>query len=299
MNLTNDFRKKVAAALLDIRPNFSGSDEAFAKQWKINKSVFSRIKSGEVDNLLKDSHWLSIGRQLEVRMDARVWKPARTKVFTKIEQEVDFCQQNSKSKVFVDDSDIGKTFAAKYLARTRSNCFYVDASQAKTPTLFARELAKAIGVDSNGQLHEVKANIKYYLAQLPKPMIIVDEAGDLRREAFQDLKEYWNATENVCGWYLLGAEGLREFIKTGIKHKTVGFTEIFSRFSSRYSSVVPVGRQVRQDFYRELITDVLNANAPAGTDINAIVAKCLVMDKEEGRIGGLRRAESLLILHSA
>src|SRR5690606_14223791 len=136
-----------------------------------------------------------------------------------------------------------------------------------------------------------------YLRMLPNPIIIVDEAGDLERPAFLDLKEYWNATENGCGWYLMGAEGLREHIKRGISNKKVGFSEIFSRFSERYSSAVPIDEHQKQQFYRKLISDVLKVNAGPGVDVNLILHKCMAKDSDN-RIGGLRRAESLLILHS-
>lgn len=297
MNLPQNFKEEVSTALLAVRPNFSGSDSAFAKQWNINSAVFSRIRKGEREGLLRDAQWLTIGRQLNITLNQRVWQIARTEVFEIIEEDIDFCQSHSKSKMFVDDCGIGKTYTAKYLARTRKNCFYIDASQCKTRHLFTRALARVIGVDAIGKLHDVKEDIKFYLKTLPQPMIIIDEAGDLDRPAFLDLKEYWNATENMCGWYLMGAEGLREYIRKGMKSKKVGFRELFSRFSERYTTVVPTDLQDKQQFYKRLITDVLKVNASGEVNLNEIIHKCLTKD-EDNKIGGLRRAESLLILHS-
>lgn len=298
MELTQEFRLKVAEALMSQREKFSGSDAAFAKQFDLNSAIFSRIRNGETEKVVSDSKWLRIGRFLGININDRKWQIAKTAVFQIIEEDIDFCQTHSKSKMFVDDCGIGKTFTAKYLARTRKNCFYIDASQCKTRHLFTRALAKAIGVDSNGRLHEVKEDIKYYLNTLPTPIIVVDEAGDLDRPAFLDLKEYWNATENGCGWYLMGAEGLREFIKKGMRNKKVGFAEVFSRFSEKYTTVVPTSPNEKQDFYRQLITDVLRANCNNSDLVKQVTLKCL-RKEENNNIGGLRRAESLLILHSA
>ena len=297
MELNQQYRQQVAEALLAKRQQFSGSDAAFAKQMDLNGAIYSRIRNGETEGIVADSKWLRIGRSLGVNLSDRKWQVAKTDVFTIIEEDVDFCQTHSKSKMFVDDCGIGKTFTAKYLSRTRKNCFYIDASQCKTRHLFTRALAKAIGVDDKGKLFEVKEDIKYYLNTLPTPMIIIDEAGDLDRPAFLDLKEYWNATENTCGWYLMGAEGLREFIKKGMRNKKVGFAEIFSRFSERYTTIVPVDVHEKQDFYRQLITDVLQANCDKADVIKTVTLKCL-RKEENNNIGGLRRAESLLILHN-
>jgi hypothetical protein len=297
ITLSKEFKNNVITALLEQRKNYDGSDNAFSKQWSMNNAVYSRLKSGEREGLLKDSQWLNLGRELGISMNERKWNMARTDVFTVIEEDVMFCQNYAKGKMYVDDCGIGKTFSAKYLSRTLKNCFYVDGSQAKTKQLFIRLIAKTIGVDDRSKYSEVKANIKYYLKLLPNPMVIIDEAGDLEYTAFLELKELWNATEGACGWYLIGAEGLRAKIEKGMNNKKVGFKEMFSRYSEKYSSVVPRDRQERIGFYRKLITDVLSVNMSNKDSLGTIVKRCLTTD-ESGHIGGLRRAESLLILNS-
>ena len=296
MNLQIQFKEKVMAALLEARKNFDGSDTAFAKQFQIHNSVYSRLKSGFTEGLLKDAQWLNIGRVLGVTLNDKKWNVARTEVFNIIEEEVTFCKEFSKARIFVDDCGIGKTFSAKYLSRNLKNCFYIDASQAKSKHQFVRLLARTLGVDEKGKYIEVLANIKYYLHVLPSPIIIIDEAGDLDYNAFLEIKELWNATENVCGWYMMGAEGFRAKIERGINNKKVGFREIFSRFSEKFSSAVPVEKMSRIDFYKKLIMDVLSVNTENKSLIPGIVNKCLV--QQDGNIGGLRRAESLLILNS-
>lgn len=295
LQITAEFKEKVVAALLEQRANFDGAESAFARQWSMSPSVFNRLKNGERDGLIRDNAWLTIGRELNVSLTERKWNMARTEVYNIIEEDVLFCKQFSKARICVDECGIGKTFSAKYLSRTLKNCFYVDASQAKTKQLFVKLIAKTIGVDAAGRHADVKANIKYYLRMLPQPIVIIDEAGDLDYNAFLVLKELWNATEGVCGWYMMGADGLRNKIERGIAHKQVGYKEIFSRYSERYTSVVPAGNGERMGFYRKLITDVLAVNMSDTSNLNGIVKRCLTTDG--GNIGGLRRAESLLILN--
>ncbi len=298
MKLPPKFKKEIINALLAARNNYDGSDSAFATSFGLNGSVYSQIKQGKSpDGLIKDNKLLTIARILGVNQNERNWKAAKTEVFEYIEEDIDFCQKYSKAKIFVDQCGIGKTFTAKYLSRTRKNCFYVDASQAKTKQLFIRLIAKTIGVDSTGKYAEVKADLKYYLQQLPQPIIIIDEAGDLHYPAFLEVKELWNATEGTCGWYLMGANGLRAKISKGINNKKVGFEEIFSRFSDRYTSVVPTDINERKKWYRQIITQVLRANMENKKNLNQIVSQCLKAD-HEGNISGLRRAESLLILNN-
>lgn len=295
LQITREFKESVIRALLEVRKNYDGSDAAFAKQWSINGSVYNRLKGGERDGLLKDAQWLNMGRELGVTMNERRWNMARTDVFSVIEEDIMFCKEHSKAKICVDECGIGKTYSAKYLSRTLKNCFYVDASQAKTRQLFVRLIARTIGIDHTGKYAEVKANIKYYLRMLPKPLVIIDEAGDLDYSAFLEIKELWNATEEACGWYMIGADGLRSKFERGIAGKKVGYKELFSRYSERYTTVVPSGNSDKLAFYRKLITDVLSANMTDTSNLGGIVKRCLATDS--GHIGGLRRAESLLILN--
>lgn len=294
MNTTNEFKQKVLEALMSAREHFDGSDARFAKQYGLSTSVFSALKNGRTDRQLSEAQWLNLGRRLDVSTQNRKWNIARTEVFDVIEEEVLFCKEYSKSRIFIDDCGIGKTFTARYLSRNLDNCFYVDASQAKTKQKFVRLLAATLGVEGNGTMADVLDGIKYYLATLPKPVVIIDEAGDMDYNAFLEIKALWNATENVCGWYMIGAEGLAAKIERGIANKKVGFREIFSRFSEKFSRITPVDRTDRMEFYKRLISDVLTANTPDKALIPEIVRKCLV--QTGGKAGGLRRAESLLIL---
>lgn len=297
LNITNEFKAEALKQLLEQRQNFTGSDAAFAKQWNLNSAVFSRLKNGETANLIRDTQWLSIGRELGMSLNEKKLKTTRTDVLTLIEEDVTFCQQYAKSRMFIDDSEIGKTIAARYLSKTLKNCFYVDASQAKTKQLFVRLIAKTIGIDHDGKYADVKANIKYYLKMLPNPMVIIDEAGDLEYKAFLEIKEFWNATENACGWYLIGADSLLALFEKGIRNKKVGFRETFSRFSSSFTKATPNNLPEKVTFYRKLITDVLKGNEVPQAKIDVVVKACLRQD-ESGNISGLRRAESLLILNS-
>jgi len=294
---TTQQKQTIVAQLMEQRKNFDGTDQQFAKQWDINYSVFSRLKTEKTfDGLLREAQWLNLGRELDVELSERKWNMARTEVYNMIEQDVTFCQQNAKAMICVDDCGIGKTFSAKYLSRKRKNCFYIDASQAKTKQAFIRLIAKTIGVDDKDKYLRVKANIKYALKMLPNPIVIIDEAGDLEYTAFLELKELWNATDKACGWYMMGADGLRAKIERGIQNKKVGFRELFSRYSERFTSIVPIDRNEKIAFYKKLITDVLSVNMSNKTKLNEIVRRCLVND-DSGNIGGLRRAESLLILN--
>ena len=309
MKVTNDFRDAVMDALLLRKENHIGTEKSFATQWQINNAVWSSLKSIKKDRAegtdtsyfgkLKDTDWIRLGRAMEVLTNNRKWNTVKTDVFLTIQEDMLFCKENAKARIFVDECAIGKTHTAKYMSRQLPNCYYVDCSQCKTKSEFIRLIALRIGVDHKGSLIEITETIKYWLNGMDKPLVILDEAGDLNQAAFLAIKEMWNATEGACGWYMMGADGLRAKIDRGYNNKRLGYAEIFSRFSEKYASVVPHGKEDRKAFYSRLITAVLyaNMNENERRELPTIVKRCLVNDNR-GRLGGLRRAESLLILHA-
>lgn len=299
MILTNEQKKLIVEAIKEQRANYDGTDEQFAHSLGINPSVFSRMLTTDVlDGLLRNDKWMDLGRELDVTLKKIKWNVVRTDVFSAIEEDIKFCKQYSKSRICVDSSDIGKTTTAKHLSKQLKNCFYIDVSQCKEKTEFIRQLAKAVGVNPNDKIINLKKKTKYMLKSLPEPIVILDEAGDMRYETFLTCKEYWNGTEGACGWYMIGADALREWIERGKKNKKVGFYEMFNRYGANYTTLVPVDNKKKIAFYKKLITDVVKANLPDKTKINQIVNMCLVQDKESGEISGLRRISSMILLNN-
>lgn len=289
--------EKCVEALLEASKNYGGTSTQFARKYGMSASVWSEIKNGRTEGKLSPQKWLNIAAILGVKDTDRVWRMARTEVYNAIEEGVMACKEYGWGMIFVDKCAIGKTYSAKYLAKTLKNCFYVDGSQCKTKILFTRTLAQVIGVESGGRYQDVKLRIKNALNVLEKPVVIIDEAGDLEYNAFLDLKEFYNATEGSCGWYMMGANGLRKKITDGISRESVGFEEIFSRFSDAYAHVVPTNKDEQIDFYRRLLTDVLSVNMTDRTNLNKLVNQCLAVGTGNN-ITGLRRAEKILILNS-
>ena len=135
------------------------------------------------------------------------------------------------------------------------------------------------------------------LRMLPEPVVILDEAGDMKYETFLVCKEYWNGTEGACGWYMIGADALREWIERGKRNRKVGFYEMFNRYGANYTVLTPGDNKEKLQFYKKLVTDVVKGNLKDKGNLNTIVAKALVKNEDTGEYSGLRRIESLLLLN--
>ncbi len=278
--ITSENKKQILAAIAANRENYP-SDAKHAASLGIATSVYSTLKNGQVDKALSEANWITIARRLGVDLRGGIeWKAARTATFDFIASQLEFCQQSSLSAILCDIPNIGKTFTARYYVKGHRNAVYIDCSQVKTKLKLVRKIATEFGISGNGRYSDIYEDLVYYLRAIDRPLIVLDEAGDLQYEAFLELKALWNATERCCAWYMMGADGLKEKIDRSIEHKKVGYTEMFSRFGDRYSKVTPDDGKDREKFLRDQAGAVARLNAPDGTDIATLVRKTN---------GGLRR----------
>lgn len=274
MNISKEIKEKVLAAMKERRAHYA-SDAKFAMSLGISSSQYSRVMRGDLDKVLSDANWISIARKLEVTLnELPEWKTAITPVYEFVTGQLAFCQENGSSRMLCDVADIGKTYTAKAYVKSHGNAVYIDCSQVKTKQKLIRQIAREFGVGSIGRYSDVYADLVFYLRSLPCPLVILDEAGDLDYSAFLELKALWNATERCCGWYMMGADGLREKIRRSIEYKKVGYEEIFSRYGSRYQRATPDSEQETREFKKLHAALIAKANASEDTNIQTLIAHC-------------------------
>lgn len=274
MIVENSIKEKILTAMKARRESFGGSDTKYATSLGISGSQYSRIMRGDTDRVLSDANWISIARKLDVQLNnLPEWKTANTPVYSFITGQLTFCQGNSSSRLMCDVADIGKTYTARCYVKTHANAIYVDCSQVKTKQKLIRFIAKEFGVGTTGKYSDVYADLVFYLRSLPQPLVILDEAGDLDYGAFLELKALWNATERCCGWYMMGADGLREKIRRSIDCKKVGYTELFSRYGSRYQKASPDSDKEMKEFKSVHAALIIKANAGKDVDIQRLITQ--------------------------
>ena len=273
MEITNDIKKRILAAMKANRVNYP-SDSKHAASLGISPAVYSQLNQGVTERVLSDANWISMARRLGVELRPGMeWKAAKTATFKYIWAQLTACQGSSLSAIMCDMPNIGKTFTAREFVKRNRNAVYIDCGQVKTKTQMVKQIAKEFGVSTRGQYKDVYEDLVYYLKTVDSPLIILDEAGDLKNEAMLELKALWNATERQCGWYMMGADGLKARMERSVEAKMVGYTELLSRFGDRYSKVTPDDGKERQAFLMDQARVVAEANAPEGADVRQIVLK--------------------------
>jgi len=258
--ITINVKHRIVAAIRLHRPKFS-SNTKMAVSLGISPAQFSRILKNDFEGVLSDANWVSIARKLEVTLTSDpAWQTAKTPTYSYITGQLALCQENSMGGMFCDKTDIGKTYAAKCYVREHRNAVYIDCSQVKTKRMLLMQIAKELGLTASGLYREMYQDLIFYLRSIELPLVILDEAGDLSYEAYLELKALFNATEGACGWYQMGADGLRKKVEMNRLKCKVGYPEIFSRYGSRYQRVTPEGKEATVNFSLLQATLIARAN---------------------------------------
>jgi DNA transposition AAA+ family ATPase len=266
-----EIKNRIVEAIKERRANFT-SDVKHATHLGIDKGQYSRIMSGDIEKVLSDANWVSIARKLEVPLNELPrWNVARTPMYDYMDLQLSLCQETSISLVLCDLSDIGKSFIARHYCKTHRNAVYIDCSQVKSKYELIKEIAKEFGVGHSGRYKEVYDDLVFYIKSLPQPLVILDEAGDMSYSAFLELKALWNATEYCCGWYMMGADILKDKIEKGIARKKIGYPELYSRYGTQCQRRMPENGADLKKERDTLVAVIAKANADPDMDIQRLV----------------------------
>lgn len=286
-------KKKIIAALMNARKNYEGSDTAFASIHGINPSVFSQLKQGKpTEDLITDDSLVGIAMTLNVSLiGAPEWKIAETTAFMAYTELLRACQSEGRSRIICDKSDRGKTTAAKHYMLNNKNAFYICCSEHKTLKRLVYAMCRAMGLKIDGTQYDRIQRIKRFLLWVESPIVMLDEFGDLKYDAFLEMKAFWNASEDRCAWVVIGAQALKKKLESGKANDKVGFEEFMRRFGDDFMTAATIRNDAdERKFFMSEAEKVVKVNMP-----KAKVTELIPMSEMRGQILSLTRIKERII----
>lgn len=271
--------KEQISKLIMLRYEESGfqSLSKFAKSLDLLSADMTNIKDRKYianPSLIGDNKWIKLARI--VRFDKRKvieWKTANTAVFNYVWSQLEACQSESITAILCDDAGIGKTYAAEMYAKKNKYAFHVDCCANPGKASFVRAIAQSVGVGRYGKLNDLIDDSVYALSQMENPILILDEAGDLEHNSILILKRLYNALKGVCGFYLIGADGMKKKINSGIMNEKLGFVEVFSRMGKSYKHIMPKLPQDKKSKMIEMAIQIGKANGLTDKELDILNKK--------------------------
>lgn len=269
IKLTELYREAVYSAIREVK----GTNKEVGVKLGLEETRVSRVRNFKGN--LTDETLLRVGKDLGVPPSGVEWQVARTKIYRSIEEMIIAAKSHQASFALVDSAGSGKTFSARHIAREYQNVFYVDCSQSKTPSRLVKNIARSLGVRHVGITDVILEELKYKLAVMETPVIILDEFGDINNESLKLVKELWNAVDGSCGWIAMGADGMKVRMERGLSRAQVGYAEIYSRFSDRILTISPSDPEEYAVFYKQTVYEIAIANGATAQEAKDLARRAL------------------------
>ena len=197
------------------------------------------ILKGKFENI-SDEMFCNIRSQIETgKVDG--WQLCGTAAFKDVNTFLEDAQQYQNVSWIVGAAGIGKTTAATIYARGHKNVFYLPCSEDMHKSDFVRELARKIGIRTEGlTVRETLAAITAELVTLDHPLLIFDEGDKLTDSVMYYYISLYNALEDKCGMVFLSTPYIEKRINRGVAADRKGYAEMYSRICRRFVQLTKV-----------------------------------------------------------
>lgn len=237
--LSLEQKQAISEKLAEYVSRYSSQAKAANSLKGTSAGTVNAILKGKFENI-SDEMFCNIRSQIESsKVDG--WQLCGTAAFKDVNTFLEDAQQYQNVSWIVGPAGIGKTTAATIYARGHKNVFYLPCSEDMHKSDFVRELARKIGIRTEGlTVRETLASITAELVTLDHPLLIFDEGDKLTDSVMYYYISLYNALEDKCGMVFLSTPYIEKRINRGVAADRKGYAEMYSRICRRFVQLTKV-----------------------------------------------------------
>ena len=274
--LSFEQKEAISKKLAEYVSRYPSQAKAANSLKNTSPATVNAILKGKFENI-SDEMFCNIRSQIETgKVDG--WQLCGTAAFKDVNTFLEDAQQYQNVSWIVGPAGIGKTTAATIYARGHKNVFYLPCSEDMHKSDFVRELARKIGIRTEGlTVRETLAAITAELVTLDHPLLIFDEGDKLTDSVMYYYISLYNALEDKCGMVFLSTPYIEKRINRGVAADRKGYAEMYSRICRRFVQLTKVNEfEVRAICIANGLT--------ADENINKVVADAKLADFDIRRV---------------
>ena len=274
--LSLEQKQAISAKLVEYVSRYPSQAKAANSLKGTSAGTVNAILKGKFENI-SDEMFCNIRSQIESsKVDG--WQLCGTAAFKDVNTFLEDAQQYQNVSWIVGPAGIGKTTAATIYARGHKNVFYLPCSEDMHKSDFVRELARKIGIRTEGlTVRETLAAITAELVTLDHPLLIFDEGDKLTDSVMYYYISLYNALEDKCGMVFLSTPYIIMRMQRGVDKDRKGYAEMYSRICRKFVTLTKVTEfEVRAICIANGLT--------ADENINMVVADAKLADFDIRRV---------------
>lgn len=235
-----------------------------------DKAAFSQIKKEDGRNALKDGSWLVLAKHFNLIGDKN-WQIAETHTFVTMQTYLESSKKHGLFRILCDHASYGKTFSATVFAENhKGSVFYVKCDDHSTKAEFIEALASQLGLEKTSTYNKLWREVTDKLLLMDKPLLILDEFGDVHDSVISLLKSLYNKADKgdhlAIGVFHIGADNLKKKMIAGRRRQKQSYAEYWSRCGEDILTLNidnPRNPQQAQQIIESEANKILDANIPA------------------------------------
>lgn len=239
--MTFERKLQIALALEQYLRSNNLSQNSAALTLGASAATLSKMRSGAKaeDTEARDRLWDKIDdrmwQRVEMGMPHSTANVLETRQYKAAYVGLMDAKREHMPKIIDGRTGIGKTFCIMQFAKEHpAETFRVRCSRDMSAKSFLQAVARAVGISDQGNSEGIRIAIGEKLLRMNYPLLIIDEAENLRDFAYGSIKALYDdlAEQGKAGIVLVGANGYAESLRRKAKRNYGCFPQIWSRFKA-------------------------------------------------------------------
>lgn len=229
-------KQEIVKAIRERLETSNVSQNRIAQLAQVSAATISNILKGKWENV-SDAMWRKLRHAMGMGEDA-----VETSQFLAIVETLQQAKTDSSARIIDGRTGLGKTAASRYFQqRIPDETYLIRCGGDMSAKEFLQEVARRIGAPDQGSRSQIRQAISERIGRDRMPLLIIDEAENLREGAYPSLKALYDDLEGKAGIVLIGANDYLGWLKMKASRKRPGcFPQIYSRFKQHACTLPPM-----------------------------------------------------------
>lgn len=208
--------------------------------------TYRNSRSGETANIA-DKWFQKLADHIGHKIQKDYWPTVLTTQFKTIVAELKGAKEDARVRMIIGETGCGKSYAIdRFRQNNPKGTYVITCSGQSSATSLIRRILSALRMDCKGDndflLDRISAELRNQQLAGNAPILILDEAENLRLRTFQAIKTIYDYLKGHCGIVLIGTDQLMDTLERLCRRNEKGIPQFYSRFKSGERRLRPIDR---------------------------------------------------------
>ncbi len=259
-------KKRIIQAAMDYASDNDLKQTALAKKARMNEAYISAMFKGNffIENKtsgkktkIKDSYFKKLAKTVGYKFEKTFWELVETSQYIQIYTELLDARSSGRVKMLIGETGCGKTYTIDhFVIENPTNVYRITVSSLHNLNDIINELSELLNITPSGsrvaRLKKIAAKFHVIKLEGGCPVLILDEAENLRIPALKMLKALYDAIRDFCPIVMIGTEQLSDKLDILSEKNVEGIPQFVRRVKAGRRNIVPISKKMFEPFLSEI-----------------------------------------------